>query len=233
MYHRLLNNLGRMAAVTCLGLALLAGGCASFERPYPDKFYYAIALEASPGPSTGAIGPSGAAKVPSRQIAPILRVRSLRISKPFDATSFVYKVGESRFTTDYYHGFIAEPGRLLSGELLKWLTASGEFGSVVEESSTADYRLTLESCVSEMYGDYTDKRSPRAVMELRVFVIDDVPSSSKVIFQKTYRETQPLSDNTPEKLVRGWEDAYRRILTRFLSDLRASPDVADAGSRRP
>ena len=109
----------------------------------------------------------------------------MRIAKPFDATGFVYKVAESRFTTDYYNGFIAEPDRLLTGELVNWLAASGEFGSVVEESSAADYRLTLESNVTELYGDYTNKTAPQAVMELKVFVIDDVPSPSRVIFPES------------------------------------------------
>lgn len=40
-----------------------------------------------------------------------------------------------------------------------------------------------------------------------------------------------LADNAPEKLVRGWEKAYRRILTQFLSGLRASPQLARGGLR--
>jgi len=220
MSHRMLN------IVMSIGTALLIGGCSSFNRPYPNKALYAIALGTTPGGSTV---PEVS---PARPLAPILRVKGIRIAKPFDTTSFVYKVGESRFMTDYYNGFIAEPDRLLTGELVKWLVASGEFGSVVEEGSTADYRLTLECNVTQLYGDYTNKKSPQAVMELKIFVIDDVPAASRVIFQKTYRQVQPLPDNTPEKLVRGWDEAYRGILTQFMSDLRSSPRVANAGLGR-
>jgi ABC-type uncharacterized transport system auxiliary subunit len=237
MLHRpTLNVPAALASGACIAVALLlllAGGCSSFNRPYPDKALFAIDLGQPPSASTASgagAGPSAADNPPAaRPTARMLRVRDVHIAKPFDSANFVYKVGESRFTTDYYNGFVAEPDQLLTGELVNWLAASGEFGSVVQEGSTADYQLALESNVTALYADYTNNRSPQAVMELKVFVIEDAPSAAKVIFQKTYRETEPLSDNTPDKLVRGWDEAYRRILTHLLADLRASPQVASTG----
>ncbi len=36
-----------------------------------------------------------------------------------------------------------------------------------------------------------------------------------------------MPDDTPEKLVRGWDEVYGRILTQFLADLKGS-EVAKA-----
>jgi cholesterol transport system auxiliary component len=226
--QRLRKVLGRLT-VTGLAAALLSGGCSSFNRPYPDKALFALDLGPPPHAATWSTGAAAGDTLPARAPAPTLRVRSVRIAQPFDTTTFVYKVGASRFTTDYYNGFIAEPDRLLTGQLLRWLTASGEFSAVVPESSTADYRMTLETQISALYGDYTIRASPQAVLELQMWVIEDAPSSSRVVFQKTYREAEPLSANTPEQLVGGWGTAYRRILTRFLTDLRAAPQVTSPG----
>lgn len=218
MLHLIHAMFGWLGIVTC-ATALLAGGCSSFDRPYPDKALFAIELGGPPQPSKGTTRSAAAAKAISRPIASMLRVRTMRIAKPFDTTSFAYKVGRSRYTTDYYNGFIAQPDQLLTDALVSWLTISGRFGAVVEEGSMADYRLTLESNATAFYGDYTDKNSPQAVMELKLFVIDDSKSASTVIFQRSYRELQPLAGNRPEELIAGWEQAYRRILTRFLSDM--------------
>lgn len=230
MPQHLRKIVGRLATVTVLAAALLLGGCGSFNRPYPNKALFAL----DPGPpphvaTAWSTGPTAGDALPASVRAPTLQVRSVRIAEPFDTTTFVYKVGTSRFTTDYYSGFISEPGPLLTVQLLRWLTASGEFSAVIADGSTADHRMTLESRVTALYGDYTIKGSPQAVLELQTWVIDDAPSFSRVVFEKTYQETEPLSANTPEQLVRGWETAYRRILTRFLADLRAAPQVTSPG----
>src|SRR5277367_5209622 len=103
----------RRTSITTSGaLALLAlnvlclGGC-NLSKPYPDKTLHTIEL-GDPPPVTGAA--SSAA----------VRVDRVRVAEPFNNTTFVYKVGDSTYTTDYYNGFIAEPGRLLTGDLSAW-----------------------------------------------------------------------------------------------------------------
>ena len=189
-------------------LLMLLGtaGCASLTQPYPQKNLYVI--------SAGEPAAPGGSRSPS-----VLRIRPVRVAKPYDEKTFVYKTGESIFTVDYYNGFLADPSPLLTGELTRWLAASGGF-AVVLGSTGADHDLTLETNVTALYGDYSEKTSPKAVIEARFVLVREEKTAYKVVFEKMYRETEPLAGAQPEQLVKGFGQAYRRMLEKLTADLR-------------
>jgi cholesterol transport system auxiliary component len=191
-----------LPAVAVLG----AVGCTGLTQPYPQKNLYVIAADGSPvrGDAHG---------------ASVLRVPIVRIAKPFDERTFVYRTGESAFTVDYYNGFLTDPDRLLTGELSRWLAESGLFAAVVG-SSTVDHDLTLETNVTSLYGDYSVKGSPQAVIEARFVLIREEGMAYKVIFQDTCRQVEPLAGMKPEDLIHGWGRAYRRILEKLTASLQ-------------
>jgi cholesterol transport system auxiliary component len=191
-------------------------GCAGLTRPYPQKDLFAISLGDPPAAS--------AASSPT-----VLRVAGVRIARPYDDRTFVYKTGESSFTTDYYNGFIAEPDRLLTSELTAWLSRSGLFSAVIGGSSVLNYDLTLETNVTALYGDYSAKGSPKAVVEARFFLVDDHGGTYKLLLQKVFNESEPLPGDQPEQLIQGWDRALRRMLEGLDADLR----VAVAPTSRP
>src|SRR4051812_8795799 len=152
-------------------------GCSSFSKPYPDKSLHTIDLSLSSQPKTASLT---AANLTST--AAVLRVDSVRISEPFDGNSFVYRTGPSKFTNDYYNGFIAAPTRILTADLTEWLAESGMFASVVSGKSAAEYQYSLESNFTSLYGDYRPGQSPNAVIEATFFLIDQTEGQYKVVF---------------------------------------------------
>ncbi len=42
----------------------------------------------------------------------------------------------------------------------------------------------------------------------------------KIIFQNNYRKEIPLETNSPESLVKGWNEALKQILTELEDDMR-------------
>lgn len=181
-------------------------GCASLTQPYPQKNLYVISV----GQPDAVDGDRSAA---------VLRVRPVRIAKPYDEKTFVYKTGEAAFQVDYYNGFLAAPESLLTGELMSWLAASGPF-AVVLGSTGADYDLALETNVTALYGDYSEKAAPKAVIEARFVLVREQRGAYKVVFERVYREAEPLASEKPEDLVKGFGLAYRRMLARLTADLR-------------
>jgi uncharacterized lipoprotein YmbA len=193
----------------------LAAGC-SLSKPYPDKTLHAIEVGQPPA-ATGS--PSLAA----------VRIDRVRVAEPFNDTTFVYKIGDSKYTMDYYNGFIAEPGRLLTGELSEWLANSKVFSSVLTGDSAADSQLLLQTNVMELYGDFSSDQ-PKAVIAARFFLLDVGAGHSRVIFDKSYQESEPITGKDSDALIKGWQAATRRIFTSLVADLRSSPVAASTSA---
>jgi cholesterol transport system auxiliary component len=204
--------------VLMLGALLLSGGC-SLTQPYPEKGFYG--LSAAPLPQAGP-AESG-----------VLKVEPLRIARPYADGNFIYKVGQEKFTSDYYNGFVTPPGRILSGLLVQWLSGSGLYQSVVDTESSADHDLVLDGNVTELYGDYSDAKAPKAILEVKFFLIRERAAGIVVLWEKSYRAAEPLPGGGPEKLVHGWGAGYRRILEELTTDLRtaSTPTTAPTASR--
>ncbi len=194
--------------LSCSLVSTWLSGCSGLTQPYPKKNLFAISAAVPAG--------SRASPVPA-----VLCVKAVRIAVPYDEKTFTYKTGESTFVADYYNGFVAEPDRLLTGELTRWLSESGVFRTVVNASSSVDYDLSLETNVTALYGDYSAKDSPKAVVEARVFLIRETGKPYNLLFQKVYRESEPLAGHGPEQLVQGWERGLGRMLEGLVADLRA------------
>ena len=155
-------------------------------------------------------------------------VKRMRVNRQYADANFVYKTGSSQFKTDYYAGFIATPDHVFGGELAKWLSQSALYSSVITAGSAADYQWSLESNISELYGDYT-QNPPTAVIEAKFFLIGESDGPLAIKFQKTYRQAESLSGPGPDKLVDGWNRAYRAILTSLVNDLAQVPPGEGAG----
>jgi cholesterol transport system auxiliary component len=182
-------------------------GCATLIQPYPQKNLYVIPVG---NPTT----------VPAVSGGPVLRVQVVRIAKPYDEKTFVYKTGESAFRIYYYNGFVADPGRLLTGELITWLAQSGLFTAVVGGSGV-DHDLTLETNITALYGDYSVKGAPKAVLEASFVLIREQAKAYTPVFQNTYREVKPMDGGQPAQLIQAWGRAYARILEKLTADLQS------------
>ncbi len=188
-----------------LALCTALGGC-GLNQPYPEKDLFTIDVTA----------PTPAAEKTNGMT---LRVRRLRVASPYDGKTFVYRIDEGKFRTDYYNGFIVEPAQLLTAELIEWLSASGPFASVLDSGSAADHTLVLEGAITSLYGDYTDPKAPQAVLAAKFFLLDDRAAETRVIYQKPYKVASPVADDTPAALVKAWEQAYAQMLKQLAADL--------------
>jgi uncharacterized lipoprotein YmbA len=221
--HR--SSLGSLLVQLCVMALPLAwvGGCGSLSQPNPNKNLYGI--------SAG--DPPQAAQSPRPEV---LMVQRTRVAQPYADVSFVYKIGPSELKRDYYNGFAVTPDHLFGGELANWLSRSGLYSSVVTAGSVASYQWSLESDITELYGDYT-QNPPTAVIEARFFLVNQAGGSFVIKFQKTYRQTEPLSGPGADKLVEGWNKAYREILTSLVTDLaqvsQSSSTASSAESEVP
>jgi uncharacterized lipoprotein YmbA len=199
----------RIRTYACLflsltGLTLAFVGCA-VTSSYEKKYYI---LEAARE------GPPGTVRTNAT-----LRVRRFNVDVAFAGKGLVYRVGEFRYETDFYHEFLVSPGVMIAERTRDWLADSGLFARVLPVGSPLEPAYALEANVTAMYGDFTNKSAPAAVMEIRFFLLSSRDAGQSVVFAQTYRAAAPLPARTADALVGALSKDLAEILTRLEADL--------------
>lgn len=204
-----IRSIKQVKFVLAVVAATALAGCSTFNRPYPQKELFGI----DPGQ------PAATRAVDGETRTGVLRVRRLVVSSPYGERSFLYKVGEGRYETDYYHGFITTPALMLTGSLVGWLGQTGPYASVVEPRSGANAEAVLEGNVTALYGDYTGGKTA-AVVETKFILLDERDAAGRVLMEKTYRARVPVAGMGPEQMAVGMGKAWRQVLEQLTEDLR-------------
>jgi len=191
---------------TLLLLAVFCGGCVTLERSYPaDQRYFMI--EAQDGKSLSSEGTH------------ILSVQNLYISPRYADRNFIYRTSETEYETDFYNQFLSEPATMISEEVRQALAATRLFKIVLGPSNSQPANYLLEGSVNVLYGDFRNLRAPAAVLEIEFLLHNENPTQNEIVMQKRYRRSVPLSERTPEALVKGWNQALAEIIALFVNDL--------------
>jgi len=202
---------GRLMVLTTV-LAVFAAGCLS-KQAYPRREFFAVDPgRPEPAPATGSAHDL------------VLRIGLVRVASPFASQRFVYRTGEPQYESDYYNGFVDGPDRLLTASLVEWMSSSGAFRAVIDGDSGARYDVEMETNVVELYGDYRQPSRPRAVVAVRVFVLERQGASSRVLFTRRYDATVEMpaspTHGDPAALANAFGLAWRETLIQFTADIR-------------
>ena len=185
----------------------LSAGCLRMEQSAPDKQYFMLDATRKAGAVTEDVR------------GPTLMVRNLSVSPPYDGKAFIYRTSSLKYESDYYNAFFLSPGIMLTEEIRKWLQRSSLFNVVLDFSSMSQALYLLEGNVSALYGDYTEKTAPKAILEMSFTLKKNAPPHPVIVIKREYREAVLLKKGGPEALVAGWSRALEGILTSFEKDL--------------
>ena len=194
--------------VGLFGCVLLCA-CVNIERSYPDKHYFV--LEASPKPQPA-----------TRTVKGVLAVSDMRVSRRYEGQSFVYRLSETSYESDFYNQFLIAPAALITEEARKALAQSQIFEHVISSSTDFEPTYRLQGTVNSLNGDFTDGQAPRAVMEMQFFLTKKTPAGEEIVMAKRYIKSVPLSARSPDALVKGWDTALEEILSFFIADLKSA-----------
>jgi uncharacterized lipoprotein YmbA len=188
-----------------LACCFLVSGCMSFKQPYIEKHQYV--LEAQRSGNAAAV--SGTA---------LLKVKPFVAAPLGELSSFVYRMQDNEYTTDFYNVFLIPVNDQLTEIQRQWLSQAGF--PVIQTSSRLDPLFVLENTLLTCNGDYRDAAHPLAVIEMVTALVDNRTSPTQLVFQKNYRREITLIKDSPAELVRGWNEALKAILTELEGDLR-------------
>ena len=204
MKHRLIRS--------CFGLslimtAIIVAGCG--PKSY-EKQYFILDTQR---PSSAVAGNN----------ANIVEVRRFTVASAFNSKSLIYRVGEFEYESDFYNEFLVSPTAMITEKTSNWLAGSGVARRVLDPGSNVDPTHIIEGNVIALYGDFRNKSAPKAVMEIRIFLLDTkAETESGIVFGNTYTSSVGLESKTPEGLVSAFDRCLVEILTNLEEDLAES-----------
>ena len=174
----------------------------------------------------------------TRQAAPVatrsdktLEIRRFTVGTAFATRNLVYRLGEFQYEPDYYRLFLIAPAQMLTEETRHWLANSRLFRQILPPNSQMVPSYSLQAIVAALYGDFTDKSAPVAVLRMRFFLTQRKEGDETTVFSQVYRAATPISDKTGPALVRALSQDLVEILTRLEADL--ADFLAGKSSGRP
>jgi cholesterol transport system auxiliary component len=152
----------------------------------------------------------------------VLEVRRFMMDSAFQGKNLVYRTGDLAYETDFYHEFLAPPAALIREATRNWLAQSNRFTRVVDAGSYLEPTYALEANITTLYGDTRDKEAPKAVVELRAFLLKVEGSRDPVVLHgQVYSATREAPAADPEGLVAGFNACLQAILGDLERDLAA------------
>lgn len=205
--------------VRTVALVLLVSltGCIELNKGFPEKRFYSLEAGRQGGPASPAAGT-------------ILKIRRFPIAPEFEGRELVYRTGELQYESDFYHEWFVSPGAMFTQQIQNWMAASGLFQTVLDGSSVIEETHLLEGSITALYADVREKTAPRAVLEMRVRLVQERAGRSTILFQQDYRQAASMADDSPGALVTAWNEDLRQVLTLLEEDLRRADLLA--GARR-
>lgn len=202
----------RMTVLSCSILvfsAIMASGCA--EPSYRKEYYILEVTRDAPPVAT--------------KIDETLEVRRFSVNTAFATRSLVYRLSEYQYEPDYYRQYLIAPGAMITEETRHWLATSGLFKQIVPPGSQITPSYTLQAIVTALYGDFTDKAAPVAVLRIRFFLAQQKGGDEVIVFSQSYRTAMPISATTGQAFI----DALSKDMVEVLTHLEADLEKTLAG----
>jgi len=150
----------------------------------------------------------------------ILEVSRLTIDSAFSGSGLVYRIGDNEYESDFYNEFLASPSAMISDTMRNWLSRSRLFKRVLDPGSQIDPTHIIEGNITALYGDFRDASSPRAAIEMRIFLLEAKTGDEPLpVFGKTYTSSIGIKSNDPEGLVEALGRGVQTILSALENDL--------------
>ena len=193
-----------MKPIPLFVVALLAG-CSALTRQAPVR-------------ETFLLDPPAPAVIEKPQ-AGTLRVGTINVAAPFRGKSFVYRVGELRFETDYYVEFLVPPAAMLAEQTARALDHAKAFARVAGPGTSAEASWVLDAFVSALYADRRDAGKPAAELDIEYFLTPEAENVQTPLWHHAYRQRVAMRDASAAAYAEALNKAFGDVLAELARDL--------------
>lgn len=191
--------------VLIVGCALLAAACSPFTRESPVRQQF---LLAAPSPPAVAKTQPGA-----------LRVGTINVAAPFRGKTFVYRVSDLRYESDFYVEFLVTPGTMLAEQTARALAQSKPFARIVGPGTSGDAAWVLDGFASALYADRREAGKPAAVIDITYYLTGAAVDEQVPLWTHEYHERVPMRDASASAYADALNKAFGEIVAALSRDL--------------
>jgi cholesterol transport system auxiliary component len=186
-------------------LCVLLAGCTALARQAPVRETF---LLAPPTPSPIAQSQPGT-----------LRVGTINVAAPFRGKTFVYRVSELRFETDYYVEFLVPPSTMLAEQTARALEQAKPFTRVAGPGTSAVAAWVLDGFASALYADRRVAGKPAAELDITYYLTPAVETEQTPVWTHEYHERVPMRDASAAAYAEALNEAFGEILAALARDV--------------
>jgi len=213
---RPLTRLPFFMMVTCIltATAFLAG--CGIKNDYTKKQMFRLYADGN--------DPAGQS---DRSAGAPLVVKRLDISPEFSGAGFVYRVGQNRFTQDYYNKYMTSPARMISDVMLEALVDTPQFAPAPQNRIPDDI-YQLWGKITALYRDQRNTSAVSAVVTMALNLDRLNKNGFTKVLSKTYSRQISLGKNTgPQAYIQALNRGLAGIVKDILADFQNLPTPAD------
>jgi cholesterol transport system auxiliary component len=196
-------------SLTPLLVVVALAGCAALTRQSPVRETFLLDPPAPPALAQSQPG--------------TVRVGTINVAAPFRGKSFVYRVGELRFETDYYVEFLVPPAAMLAEQTARALDHAKAFARVAGPGTSGEASWVLDGFVSALYVDRRDAGKPAAELDIEYFLTPAAESAQTPVWHHEYRQRVPMRDASAAAYADALNKAFGDVLAALARDLAGAP----------
>ncbi len=150
----------------------------------------------------------------------VLKVDRFATAQSYNTNAMVYRPEGYKMGVYSYNKWRTNPGDMVTDFLARDFRSSGLFRAVFSFRQPDVARFVVEGGVEE-FSQSREADGWKAVLHLQVTLLDIDRSdiTTRVMFQKRYREAEPIPEKSPDAFAKGMSAAMGKLSTRIMQDV--------------
>ncbi|MEP7063450.1 MAG: ABC-type transport auxiliary lipoprotein family protein [Betaproteobacteria bacterium] len=151
-----------------------------------------------------------------------LRVGTVNVAGPFRDRSFVVRVSDLRYETDFYDEYVTPPAPMIAEATSRALSRAKVFSHIAAPGTLGQADYVLDGFVSALYADHREQNSCKAVLVISYYLSQADTGSGVPFWSKDYRRDTPCKDDSAEAFAQGLNTGLSEILVTLAKDLASA-----------
>jgi cholesterol transport system auxiliary component len=149
-----------------------------------------------------------------------LGVEKFEVDEAYNRTAMVYRPSTYQADTYHYSSWRVNPGYMVADYLTRDLRQSHLFKAVMPDDGSRLNRFILQGGVTEIQ-EVDQGAVWQASLALSITLLDTSQTeiTKRVLFQKNYRATEPLTEKTPASLAEAMSRAMAQLSSQIITDV--------------
>ena len=157
--------------------------------------------------------------LPANPRGRVLLVRDLTAGPGLESNGLQWLQPDGSVHVDFYEQWAVPPAEAVADDVRHWLADAGLFSAVLASGSRMNADFALEGELDALLGDLGNNR---ARVALALVLLDQRPSTTKVLLQKTERAEVPLAGSDAPAIVQAVKAALAEVLRETEADIAAA-----------